>query len=359
MKRLLPSLLSLPTALAVLLIAGQPVFADDDTADTANPNALDAGTTDNQQQRARDRNESCLLRAAQTAGDGVTLEQLRGWCDNGTAARQRLPHEDALRARLALEQTSQENPFVITPHRRNYLMPYSHLSNPQWNDPDREDQDLDSGEVKFQFSLKAPLYTDFWDGSSLYMAFTGVFFWQAYNSEESRPFREINFTPEIFLAKPVDWQLGPVQSELLAFGFRHDSNGQDEPTSRSWNRLYLRHVSQIGSYYVSVTPWYRIPEEEKDFPLDPRGDNNPDIEKYMGNFQLEVARVFGNHVLELMVRNNLRSDNKGAGQINYSFPINDRFKGLVQVFTGYGDSLINYDDYETRFSLGILLTDTL
>jgi phospholipase A1/A2 len=61
----------------------------------------------------------------------------------------------------------------------------------------------------------------------------------------------------------------------------------------------------------------------------------------------------------LMVRNNLRSDNKGAGQINYSFPINDRFKGLVQVFTGYGDSLINYDDYETRFSLGILLTDTL
>ena len=106
-------------------------------------------------------------------------------------------------------------------------------------------------------------------------------------------------------------------------------------------------------------PWYRIPEEEKDFPLDPRGDNNPDIEKYMGNFQLEVARVFGNHVLELMVRNNLRSDNKGAGQINYSFPINDRFKGLVQVFTGYGDSLINYDDYETRFSLGILLTDTL
>ncbi len=31
----------------------------------------------------------------------------------------------------------------------------------------------------------------------------------------------------------------------------------------------------------------------------------------------------------------------------------------MQVFTGYGDSLINYDDYETRFSLGILLTDTL
>ncbi|HEX5677776.1 MAG TPA: phospholipase A [Alcanivorax sp.] len=352
MKRLLSSSLLF---LSFVFATVEPAFAQPPaTGNDAERNEADNAT----EQNALERREACLLRATQTAGDDVTLKQLRGWCDNG-ATEHRLPHEDALRARLALEQTSQENPFVITPHKRNYLMPYSHWSNPQSNDPDQDDQNLDSNEVKFQFSLKAPVYDDFWDGSTLYMAFTGVFFWQAYNAEESRPFREINFTPEVFLAKPIDWQLGPVQSELLAFGFRHDSNGEDEPTSRSWNRLYLRHVSQIGSYYVSVMPWYRIPEEKKDFPLDPRGDNNPDIEKYMGNFQLEVARVFGNHVLELMVRNNLRSDNKGAGQINYSFPINDRFKGLVQVFTGYGDSLINYDDYETRFSLGILLTDTL
>jgi phospholipase A1 len=79
----------------------------------------------------------------------------------------------------------------------------------------------------------------------------------------------------------------------------------------------------------------------------------------MGNFELEVAYPFRNHVLELMVRNNLRSDNKGAGRINYSFPLSKRFKGLVQVFSGYGDSLINYDDYENRFSFGILLTDSL
>lgn len=355
MKRLLSSsLLFLSLAFATV----EPVFAQSPATDNdAERNEAD-NATQGAEQKALEQREACLLRATQTAGEDVTLKQLRGWCDNGATER-RLPHEDALRARLALEQTSQENPFVITPHKRNYLMPYSYWSNRQGNDPDAADQNLDSSEVKFQFSLKAPVYDDFWDGSTLYMAFTGVFFWQAYNAEESRPFREINFTPEVFLAKPIDWQLGPVQSELLAFGFRHDSNGEDEPTSRSWNRLYLRHVSQIGSYYVSVMPWYRIPEEEKDFPLDPRGDNNPDIEKYMGNFQLEVARVFGNHVLELMVRNNLRSDNKGAGQINYSFPINDRFKGLVQVFTGYGDSLINYDDYETRFSLGILLTDTL
>ncbi len=79
----------------------------------------------------------------------------------------------------------------------------------------------------------------------------------------------------------------------------------------------------------------------------------------MGNFELEVARPFGNHVIELMLRNNLRSENKGAARINYSFPLSKRFKGLVQVFSGYGDSLINYDNYENRYSFGILLTDSL
>ncbi|ASK35292.1 phospholipase [Alcanivorax sp. N3-2A] len=333
MKRLL---------IALLMIASTPLFADDAAPDV------------DQQ------NDNCLLRAARNADQNVTLGELRQWCQKSQqSAPERSPHEDALRARLALENSSKGNPFVITPHNRNYVMPFSYHSNPQLNDPDRADRHTQSNELKFQLSLKAPLYDNFWGGSTLYAAFTGVFFWQAYNEDESRPFREINFTPELFVAKPVDWQLGPVDSELIAFGIRHDSNGRGVPASRSWNRLFVRHVSRIGPYYVSLMPWYRIPEQDKDDPMDARGDDNPDIEKYMGHFELELARAFGNHVVELKVRNNLRSENKGAGEVNYSFPLNKRFKGLVQVFTGYGDSLINYDDYETRFSVGILLTDTL
>ncbi|KGD64525.1 outer membrane phospholipase A [Alcanivorax nanhaiticus] len=307
----------------------------------------------------KQRRDECLLRSVQSADNRVTVEEMRGWCDTGENGQKISAHEDALRARLALESNTSGNPFVITPHRRNYLMPYSYWSNRKWNDPDKDDSELQPTEVLFQLSLKAPIKEDLVDDVTLWMAFTGTFYWQAYNKEESALFRETNYEPEIFITKPVDWQFGAVDSELVALGFSHESNGRDVPVSRSWNRIFFNYVARTGSYYWSLKPWYRIPETEKDDPLDTQGDDNPDIEKYMGNFELEIARPFGNHVLEVMVRNNLRSDNKGAGRLNYSFPLSKRFKGLVQLFTGYGDSLINYDDYENRFSFGILLTDSL
>lgn len=302
---------------------------------------------------------NCLLRGAQTANGGVTLTEMRGWCTNGEERKKISAQENALRARLALENTTQGNPFVITPHRRNYLLPYSYWSNRQWNDPTKNDSDLQPSEVKFQLSLKAPIKEKIFDDITLWMAFTGTFYWQAYNSDLSAPFREVNYEPELFITKPINWQIGPLDSELLTLGLNHQSNGEDVPVSRSWNRIFMNYVFKTGDYYWSLKPWYRLPEDEKDDPTDARGDDNPDMEKYMGNFELEVAHPFGNQVIALMLRNNLRSDNKGAGRINYSFPLSKRFKGLVQVFSGYGDSLINYDDYENRYSFGILLTDSL
>jgi Outer membrane phospholipase A len=229
MKRLLSSSLLL---FSLVFAAGQTAFAQQAAGDNGDAPAESAAGNDTAataQDKARQQREACLLRAAQTAGDDVTLEQLRGWCDDGSGDR-RLPHEDALRARLALEETSQENPFAITPYKRNYLMPYSHWSNPQSNDPDRTDENLDSEEVKFQISLKAPVYDDFWNGSTVYMAFTGVFFLAGLQQRGIAPFREINFTPEGVPRQTHRLAAGPVAVELLAFRFRMIPR-RDEPTS--------------------------------------------------------------------------------------------------------------------------------
>lgn len=345
----------------LLLSCSSALLADGNTDSSGAQDAAEvpAEGTPSSAMTPQQRRDECLLRSVQTADDKVTVKEMHDWCSVAESGEEISAHEDALRARLALENNTRGNPFVITPHRRNYLMPYSYWSNRKWNDPTKKDSELQPSEVKFQLSLKAPIRENLVDDITLWMAFTGTFYWQAYNKDESAPFREANYEPEVFITKPVDWQLGPVDSELVALGISHESNGRDIPVSRSWNRIFFQYVARTGSYYWSVRPWYRIPEKEKDDPLDTQGDDNPDIEKYMGNFELEVLRPFGNHVVELMLRNNLRSDNKGAGQLTYTFPMTKRFKGVVELFTGYGDSLINYNDYENRFSFGILLTDSL
>lgn len=303
--------------------------------------------------------DACLANAVREASANTTVEELKAWCNEQVLSDQE-QNERSLRARYALEEYTQYNPFVMTPHYRNYILPVSYWDNPQWNDPTRNGAPIDRIEAKFQISIKTPLWDDFLGGSTLYGAFTSVSYWQVYNTDLSKPFRETNYQPEIFLTRPIDWRLGPIDSELVSFGYMHQSNGQDIPVSRSWDRLFFSYVFKAGSYYYVIRPWWRIPEKNKSSAIDRTGDDNPDIEHYLGNFEFHVARAFGNHVAEIMIRNNLNaSNNKGAFQLDYSFPFSKRFKGLVQVFTGYGDSLINYDDYETRYSIGILLTDSL
>lgn len=337
----------------MLLLAALPLCAE--VAPATGPAVEGADAGDNE---ATQHYNDCLLEALRRAPLDASASTIIHWCDPD-AQTQKQRNEHALRGRLALEKISQHNPFVLTPHRRNYLLPFSYWSNPRSNNPQIADEDLQNQEVKFQVSLKTPLLDDFWYDATLYFSVTAVSWWQLYNQDRSRPFRETNYEPELFVARPVNWQFGPIDSELITFGYWHQSNGRDVPVSRSWDRLFVSYVFRTGSWYVSLKPWWRIPEDD-DYPItSPKRDDNPDIERYLGHFDLNIIKPMGNHVLELLLRNNLRThENKGSVQIDHSFPINGRFKGLLQVFTGYGDSLINYNDYENRISIGILLTDT-
>ena len=113
------------------------------------------------------------------------------------------------------------------------------------------------------------------------------------------------------------------------------------------------------NYLISFRPWYRLPEEDKEYEGDPDGDDNPDIYKYMGYFELMGTWEQNDYEFSLMLRNNLNSPNYGAVRFDASFPLWGRVRGLVQYFNGYGESLIDYNHRNERIGIGILLTDML
>jgi phospholipase A1/A2 len=267
------------------------------------------------------------------------------------------PGDAALKERIQQEEQVAASRFSILPHRTNYLLPLTYNTSPNrkvYANAPGGPENLDNLEVKYQISLKSPIWDHiFGDNGTLYVAYTQLAFWQAYNSEASSPFREINFEPEIFLAYRTGYHFHGITSQAVTLGLDHQSNGRSNPLSRSWNRVVANLLFSVGDTYVNLRPWYRIPERANN-------DDNPDIEDFLGYGELFVLRKVGANSLALMLRNNLQPGrNRGAVQVDWSFPLGKKFKGYVQYFNGYGESLVEYNHASNRLGVGVMLTDWL
>lgn len=262
----------------------------------------------------------------------------------------------AIDKRQALEWENYDNPFSIIPHRPSYILPLAYSDKPNAAPYEEANSDWapQSGEIKFQFSFKVPLLENFLFGHGfLSFGYTQQSYWQAYNSSSSSPFRENNYEPEILLRFPIKERVLGFDWRSAGVAFNHQSNGRSEPLSRSWNRVMLEFVGERDNLYLSLKPWWRIPEDTGD-------DDNPDIHHYMGHFELNLLKKHSEHTYGLMLRNNLyRENNRGALQLDYTYPLNKRLRGYVQIFSGYGESLIDYDHYNNRIGIGVMLTNWL
>jgi phospholipase A1 len=299
--------------------------------------------------------DQCLLMALRQATSEQTAGELRQSCADTAPT--------LIKQRVELEKQASKNPFAIIPHKPNFVLPASITSinqDPYIGTP--VGSELDDVEIKFQVSLKYLAMQDLmFKDLDLQFAFTTTSWWQAYNSDISAPFRETNYEPEVILNYHHTWSLLGLPVEQTTLSFNHQSNGQTGQLSRSWNRIILGFTfAQAENVLWGFRTWYRLPEDEKITALDPSGDDNPDIEKYMG--YLEIGGLWSiseKHSLEFMLRNNLRSENKGATQLGWSFPINDRIQGYVEYFNGYGESLIYYNHHAQRLGIGFKLTNWL
>jgi phospholipase A1 len=302
--------------------------------------------------------DKCLLESLKAAKPHQNVAEIKAHCEVEIIRQKE--KSVGLSDRFLAELESEFNPFVITPHKQNYILPITYTDNFNYEPYEAVEafgDNFENTEAKYQLSIKVPINTEsiFFDYDQLYFGMTIVSWWQIYAQNISKPFRETNYQPEIFYITPTKWH--PFDGNLyLGLGLEHQSNGRSQLLSRSWNRVYTELIFEKDDFIMALRPWYRIKEDEKITPLSTEGDDNPDIEDYMGNFELSLGYHWNKFEFTALARQNFSTHN-GAVQLDVTYPIWGRLLGYAQYFNGYGESLIDYNHRQQKIGIGIALTN--
>ena len=264
----------------------------------------------------------------------------------------------ALHRDLAADWTPSDQSLRV--YKQIYFLAYSHSSQPNNapTSPNPQNQvpfsyPLDNKEMKFQISVKGHMLGE--NRHTLWFGYTQLSFWQIYDTAHSGPFRDTNHEPElIYSYRPENLSLGSgINASLLNSGIVHQSNGQPLPRSRSWNRLYIqagleRDFGENGKLALLPRVWKRIGGGASD-------DDNPDIMRYLGHGELEARYYYRQGVLSAIARiHSLQLDLAIPAPSLFGHKLhNTNFH--MQLFDGYGESLIDYNQRHRTFGLGISL----
>ncbi len=294
----------------------------------------------------------------QTIRDAIAREA-------GTAAPEVVGQVAAPPSRPA-PQSLLDRAWVVDPESRNTLVRLYHpnyglfgryttdVNNAPYQplfDAFDEEGEFDSVEAKFQLSFKARLWASQERDAGVWFAYTQQNQWQVYDTDMSSPFRETNYMPEVILNLRPGTALGDWRLNQLNFGINHQSNGRADPISRSWDRVDVEAGIERGDFALLAKAWARV-----DFGGE---DDNPDITDYLGYGEVTGIWKPGNQSFTATLRGN-PATGKGAGQVTWMSPaLWGPMKAYVQVFSGYGESMIDYDWNQTTFGVGVAMNDRL
>lgn len=310
---------------------------------------------------ASPQSDQCYSDVVKAVDDSVTAGEIRAACERNAASDDAagLPIEHtvyeatALNERIAAIDRVEERPYALTAHRPSYLM-LTHMSDANQTPyiPETGISDpLQSTELKFQLSVKAPIWQNM-RGSQLdmYFAYSTTAWWQAFNNDLSVPFRETNYEPEIFIRSVAKHDFLGLNIAGWRIGFNHQSNGRSEPLSRSWNRIIGAANIELGrDLAVQLQAWYRIPEGAKT-------DENPEIYRYLGYGDLRMVWTPNRHTYTVMIR---PSTERVNFELTWSYPVSRVFRVYAQYYQGYGESLVDYNFLMERIGIGFAFNDYL
>lgn len=218
--------------------------------------------------------------------------------------------------------------------------------------PIPEHKDYQNIEAEFQVSLKAKILQGLLFGKGdIWVGFTQVAYWQLYNSDLSRPFRETNYEPEVIFTYPLRFSVGDFKMKMLGLSLNHQSNGKEELNSRSWNRVILMSAFEYKNWTLTARFWRRLTEKWE-------VDDNPYIQKYIGRGDFNLVYQSYRNILALSHRNNFSfNHNRSFTELMYVRSIFGSIKGVFRLAHGYGESLLDYNYKQTTLSLGFAFVD--
>ena len=209
-------------------------------------------------------------------------------------------------------------------------------------------------ETKVQLSFKYQII----GGAGLYFGYTQLMFWRLL--DESRPFEDVNYTPEFFYQ--FTFGNGDTVNSIIVGLYEHRSNGKDGEDSRSYDGNYLKFniLKALGKAHMMISL--------KAYVLYNLDDPNENIREYMGCWSAELflgCRVPGFIVdraglyCKAFPGGVYGTDfTKGAQEIGAALGVNVlgiRPYIFTQYRHGYADSLLHYDRKDSVLRAGFAL----
>lgn len=217
----------------------------------------------------------------------------------------------------------------------------------------------DKPNAKFQLSFKYRFFNT--DGRlarqrpwvlGWHFAYTQTSLWDL--ESDSKPFLDTSYKPELFYRLSSDIEgLEWLDRASVTLGFRHESNGQDGMESRDMNVLYFQPevtFGREGNLQLTLAPRFM----KYIFGL----SENPDLKRYRGYVDwIWTAGWIDGWQLRGLGRVGTGARH-GSLQLDLTYPLREMLSGSLdisfnlQFFTGYGESLLLYDERSTTIRAG-------
>jgi len=227
-------------------------------------------------------------------------------------------------------------------YRDNYIITGTELfkRKDKWN-----------SDAKFQISIRQRITNSILPFKThLFLTYTQRAFWDIYR--ESFPFRDLTFNPGIGIGRPLVYDnrlLGTISLD-----FEHESNGKDGVDSRSWNRIGASALFVFRDRWIFQSKLW-VPFVD--------GENNADMTSYAGYgfAALTYSSLKRKYNVSCVVTKRAGAFFDANVQLNVSVRMfsNEDLYLFLEYYDGYGECLLNYNEYRQRIRLGLAMKANL